>query len=302
MAFLATVKAPAQTEHFIDRNIRHQQSNAPQPARDPPDYLKDYDQDEAIWQLDDVAESVRSRTQMHDETMVAAMAEETPPDAPTPEQEEAEEQKIKQREALGRDLLTMAGSVSDSTQRLPCPVVLSCASAWIDVVFVAAQIVGSISSSAAMVAGATVAIVAGAARELQKRTRANTFLEMVNRDLFMPRGLFAVVMAFKPEVPSSQQGPLVKVQKGAGNWVNDYMDRRAAAFHTLHETVDWSLTQLIYPRRRRRGRPESWMLSIDTLAGHLIPGHIKVLNPNIDLNSLKMVVTGNVRVVHKSSL
>lgn len=62
---------------------------------------------------------------MH-ETMVAVMAEETPPDAPTPEQEEAEEIKIKQREALGRDLLTMAGAVSDSTQRLPCPVVLSC--------------------------------------------------------------------------------------------------------------------------------------------------------------------------------
>lgn len=84
-------------------------------------------------------------------------------------------------------------------------------------VFVAAQIVGSISSSAAMVAGATVAIVARAARELQKRTRANTFLEMVNRDLFMPRGLFAVVMAFKPEVPSSQQGPLGNVADSVKN-------------------------------------------------------------------------------------
>ena len=68
-----------------------------------------------------------------------------------------------------------------------------------------------------MVAGATVAIVARAARELQKRTRANTFLEMVNRDLFMPRGLFAVVMAFKPEVPSSQQGPLGNVADSVKN-------------------------------------------------------------------------------------
>lgn len=85
----ATVEAPAQTEYFIDRNIGHQQSNSPQSARDPPDYLEGYDHDEAIWQLDDVAESVRPRTQTHDHTMAAAMAEETP-DAPTSEQEETE--------------------------------------------------------------------------------------------------------------------------------------------------------------------------------------------------------------------
>lgn len=171
-----------------------------------------------------------------------------------------------------------------------------------------------------MIVGTIVSIVAGAARELQKRTRANTFLEMVNRDLFMPRGLFAMVMAFKPEIPSSRQGPLgnvagavketlskkekldinqtvekwsntdpnkskfkkgldnIRLQsgetnsdvelpetasliypdldqvaaqssqdegvmnkfKGAGNWVNDYMDRRAAVFYVSQEASHYN--------------------------------------------------------------
>jgi hypothetical protein len=60
-----------------------------------------------------------------------------------------------------------------------------------------------------MAVGMVLSVIAGTARELQKRTRANTFLEMVNRDLFMPRGLFVMVIAFKPD-DSAQQGPLAK--------------------------------------------------------------------------------------------
>lgn len=58
-----------------------------------------------------------------------------------------------------------------------------------------------------MAVGMVLSVVAGTARELQKRTRANTFLEMVNRDLFMPRGLFVMVIAFKPD-DNAKQGPL----------------------------------------------------------------------------------------------
>ena len=119
----ATVEGLAQTEHFIGRNVGDQRSNAHQSARDPLDYLEGYDQDEAIWQLDDVVESVRPRTQTHGETIAAAMAEETP-DTPAPEPDEAEEKKIKQREALARELVAMAGPVPDLAQRLPCPVIV----------------------------------------------------------------------------------------------------------------------------------------------------------------------------------
>lgn len=77
-------------------------------------------------------------------------------------------------------------------------------------IFIAAQVAGSIPSPTAMIVGTIVAVVVGAARKLPERTRANAFLEMVNQDLFMPRGLFAIVMAFKPEIPGSRQGPLGK--------------------------------------------------------------------------------------------
>jgi hypothetical protein len=39
---------------------------------------------------------------------------------------------------------------------------------------------------------------AGTAAELQRRSRANTFLDQLNEHLFKPRGLFAMVMCFKP--------------------------------------------------------------------------------------------------------
>lgn len=57
--------------------------------------------------------------------------------------------------------------------------------------------------------GMVLSVIAGTARELQRRTRVNYFLELVNRDLFMPRGLFVMVMAFKSD-DSATQGPLGK--------------------------------------------------------------------------------------------
>lgn len=52
-------------------------------------------------------------------------------------------------------------------------------------------------------------VVAGTAKELQSRHRRNTFLDRANQELFMPRGMYAMVMAFKDEVPGQQpRGPL----------------------------------------------------------------------------------------------
>lgn len=59
-----------------------------------------------------MAESVRE--QPHDETMATV----------TPEQQETEEEKVKQREALARELVATAGPVPASIQRLPCPVII----------------------------------------------------------------------------------------------------------------------------------------------------------------------------------
>lgn len=42
-------------------------------------------------------------------------------------------------------------------------------------------------------------IVAGAAIEIQSRHLANTFLDEMNEKLFKPRGLYAIVMSYKPD-------------------------------------------------------------------------------------------------------
>jgi hypothetical protein len=38
----------------------------------------------------------------------------------------------------------------------------------------------------------------GTAIELQKRYRVNAYLDQINRELFMPRDLYVMVMRFKP--------------------------------------------------------------------------------------------------------
>lgn len=83
-------------------------------------------------------------------------------------------------------------------------------------VFVAAGVVGYVPEVAAQVVSAVVQVVAGTARELQSRHRGNTFLDKVNQELFMPRGLYAMVMCFKDQVPGEQRGVLTKLSNTLG--------------------------------------------------------------------------------------
>jgi len=71
-------------------------------------------------------------------------------------------------------------------------------SKYIAAVFVAASIVGLVPNVYTMVVSTVVQVAAGTAAEVQRRRRANTFLDLMNEHLFKPRGLFAMVMCFKP--------------------------------------------------------------------------------------------------------
>lgn len=51
----------------------------------------------------------------------------------------------------------------------------------------------------AQVATTVVQVAVGTAQELQRRHRSNTFLDQMNQQLFEPRGLYALVMTYKPE-------------------------------------------------------------------------------------------------------
>lgn len=75
---------------------------------------------------------------------------------------------------------------------------------------------GFVPAVAAQVVSTVVQVVAGTARELQSRSRRNNFLDRVNQDLLMPRGLYAMIMTFKDVVPGQQTGPLYKLASSLG--------------------------------------------------------------------------------------
>jgi len=73
------------------------------------------------------------------------------------------------------------------------------ASKYITVIFISAGIAGFAPSVIAMAVTTAVQIAAGTAKEIQSRHRANSFLDEMNDKLFKPRGLYAIVMSFKPD-------------------------------------------------------------------------------------------------------
>ncbi|KAL1897138.1 hypothetical protein Sste5346_004343 [Sporothrix stenoceras] len=234
-----------------------------------------YYDDEAAWELDDMAEYM-------DPPAYSVAAGEAPgsPISPVEDnsrrgsganeldeamdrdgeaEEDGEESKDKKEEKkqarMVKELVRLAGPAPAPMRRIPCPVIIpqrrprtkargfvrayapvlndcginqdvflrflkgwylaSKASPWIDVVYVAAGIVGFVPEAGAQIASIVVQVVAGTAREMQSRHRNNTFLDRANQELFMPRGLFAMVMAFKDDMPNATGGGLLGGLKSA---------------------------------------------------------------------------------------
>ena len=72
------------------------------------------------------------------------------------------------------------------------------ASPILNVIFISAGIVGWVPGPIIMATTLAVQIAVGTAMELQKRQRTNTLLDIMNEQLFKPRGLYAMVMAYQP--------------------------------------------------------------------------------------------------------
>ncbi|KAK9357943.1 hypothetical protein V1504DRAFT_397936 [Lipomyces starkeyi] len=69
----------------------------------------------------------------------------------------------------------------------------------LDVINLAAFAVGFVPSPTAMAASITVHVAIGFAKEIQARQRTNSFLDKMNNEFFMPRGLFCLIMTYKPD-------------------------------------------------------------------------------------------------------
>ncbi|CAI7570854.1 unnamed protein product [Penicillium pancosmium] len=202
-----------------------------------------FEQDEAEWELDEMAERVRPPTYEESEALPAGVSE---------------GDRMMREEQMIRELVQMAGP-SQPSQRLPCPVIIpqrrprkkqygfvrayapvltdcgvsqevflqflvdwekaSKSDKWIDVVFLAGNVIGFVPELAAQIIGPIVAAAAGTAREIQSRSRRNTFLDKFNEDILMPRGLFGMVMSFKESIPGEQKGALQKLSSTIGQTI-----------------------------------------------------------------------------------
>ncbi|KAF2661995.1 hypothetical protein K491DRAFT_686979 [Lophiostoma macrostomum CBS 122681] len=93
-------------------------------------------------------------------------------------------------EAFGIDqdtFLTFLGNFETAAQASP----------WLRTVWMAAGAVGFIPSHITMAVSISVQVAAGTAIELQSRYKANAFLDQMNRDVFMPLGLYCMVLLNK---------------------------------------------------------------------------------------------------------
>ncbi|KAK5282274.1 hypothetical protein LTR40_003562, partial [Exophiala xenobiotica] len=75
------------------------------------------------------------------------------------------------------------------------------ASPVLNVINIAAMGVGFVPSPIVMGVALAVQVAAGTAKEVQSRYRRNTYLDQVNEILFKPRGLYCMIMTYKPDNP-----------------------------------------------------------------------------------------------------
>ncbi|KAG0652626.1 hypothetical protein D0Z07_0120 [Hyphodiscus hymeniophilus] len=73
------------------------------------------------------------------------------------------------------------------------------ASPWLNVINASAAIAGMAPSVIAMGVSIAVQVVTRTAMEVQARTRSNNFLDRMNNEFFKPRGLYCLIMTYKPE-------------------------------------------------------------------------------------------------------
>ncbi|KAM0178170.1 hypothetical protein ACHAPF_003809 [Botrytis cinerea] len=93
------------------------------------------------------------------------------------------------------------------------------ASPWLQVINAAAGIVGFVPGPITMGVSIATQFAVGVAMELQSRSRTNTFLDRMNNEFFMPRGLYCLILTYKPE--SSETHASVDITKAISSSLDD---------------------------------------------------------------------------------
>ncbi|KAF7895508.1 uncharacterized protein EAF01_009470 [Botrytis porri] len=92
-------------------------------------------------------------------------------------------------------------------------------SPWLQVINAAAGIVGFVPGPITMGVSIATQFAVGVAMELQSRSRTNTFLDRINNEYFMPRGLYCLILIYKPE--SSETHASVDITKAITSSLDD---------------------------------------------------------------------------------
>ncbi|APA16254.1 hypothetical protein sscle_16g110240 [Sclerotinia sclerotiorum 1980 UF-70] len=92
-------------------------------------------------------------------------------------------------------------------------------SPWLNVINAAAGIVGFVPGPITMGVSIATQFAVGVAMELQARSRTNTFLDRMNNEFFMPRGLYCLILTYKPE--SSATHASVDINKAISSSLDD---------------------------------------------------------------------------------
>lgn len=74
-----------------------------------------------------------------------------------------------------------------------------------NILVISANIAGLVPGAIAMAVSISVQVAARTGQEIQGHYRTNTYLDDINKELFMPRGLYAMVIKYKPDTTNSGQ-------------------------------------------------------------------------------------------------
>lgn len=106
-----------------------------------------------------------------------------------------------------------------------------------------------------MATSIAVQVAVGTAKEVQSRYRANAFLARMNEELFKPRGLFAMVMSFKPDSSKALSSEridisqtIAKYDQSSGSKFKDGLTKLRVSSGTSHSEFEMpEAAPLVYP-------------------------------------------------------
>lgn len=100
----------------------------------------------------------------------------------------------------------------------------------------------------AMVATTVVQVMVGTAQEMQRRHRTNTFLDQMNEQLFKPRGLYAMIMTFKPDSSRPIDGQQIGINESIAKYSSHDSGRMREAMSSMRISSGTSYGELQIPQ------------------------------------------------------